>query len=251
MTRKVSFSILLCILATLKAQAQWSKQDSIRLQQMLNGKEELILNKEAVNSISFDFKPNKDDIKGKPLVSQDKPWMKFLDFLPKNFGDTTIWVKPKYIRINPYTPYTKWNEDPINDPIITNEKKWEINMVLNVNGEIKYDVREQRVMPTGKNNNAIQASVGLTHTFDADKLLYENLTKRGRAIRRNRKHANAWKTYMDYIPTRQDTVKKDTTLMMELLRRQAERLHPGVVEPADSSFLKNKVNGQDQTKESR
>ena len=86
-------------------------------------------------------------------------------------------------------------------------------MVLNVNSAIKYDVREQRVILTGKNNNAIQVSVGATYTFDAEKLLYENLTTRGRAIKRNRKHANAWKSYMDYIPTLQDTVKKDTTLM--------------------------------------
>jgi hypothetical protein len=56
---------------------------------------------------------------------------------------------------------------------------------------------------------------------------------------------------MDYIPTLQDTVKKDTTLMMELLRKQAERLYPGVVESSDSLLLKNKVNGQNQTKESR
>ena len=35
MTRRVSLSILLCTLAALTAQAQWSKQDSIRLQQLL------------------------------------------------------------------------------------------------------------------------------------------------------------------------------------------------------------------------
>ena len=251
MTQRVSLSILLCTLAALTAQAQWSKQDSLRLQQLLNGEEELIINKEAVKSIHFDFKPTKDAIQGSPMISQDKPWMKFLDALPRNFGDTTQWIKPQYVRFTPYTPYTRWDEDPVNDPIITNEKELKISMVLNVNSAIKYDVREQRVILTGKNNNAIQVSVGATYTFDAEKLLYENLTTRGRAIKRNRKHANAWKSYMDYIPTLQDTVKKDTTLMMERLRKQAERLYPGVVESSDSLLLKNKVNGQNQTKESR
>lgn len=47
MTQRVSLSILLCTLAALTAQAQWSKQDSLRLQQLLNGEEELIINKEA------------------------------------------------------------------------------------------------------------------------------------------------------------------------------------------------------------
>lgn len=50
MTQRVSLSILLCTLAALTAQAQWSKQDSLRLQQLLNGEEELIINKEAVKS---------------------------------------------------------------------------------------------------------------------------------------------------------------------------------------------------------
>ena len=59
MTQRVSLSILLCTLAALTAQAQWSKQDSLRLQQLLNGEEELIINKEAVKSIHFDFKPTK------------------------------------------------------------------------------------------------------------------------------------------------------------------------------------------------
>lgn len=99
---------------------------------------------------SFDFKPTKDAIQGSPMISQDKPWMKFLDALPKNFGDTTQWIKPQYVRFTPYTPYTRWDEDPVNDPIITNEKELKISMVLNVNSAIKYDVREQRVILTGK-----------------------------------------------------------------------------------------------------
>lgn len=34
-------------------------------------------------------------------------------------------------------------------------------------------------------------------TFDADKLLFENFTKRGRAIKRNRKRAKAWKLFLE------------------------------------------------------
>ena len=56
---------------------------------------------------------------------------------------------------------------------------------------------------------------------------------------------------MDYIPTLQDTVKKDTVMMMELLRKQAEKLYPGVIESTDSLLFKNKTDGQGQTKESR
>lgn len=45
---------------------------------------------------------------------------------------------------------------------------------------------------------------GVSISVDFDKLLYENLTKRGRAIKHNRTHAVAWKKYADYIPTKQD-----------------------------------------------
>ena len=51
MTQRVSLSILLCTLAALTAQAQWNKQDSIRLQELLNGDGELKIDTEAVKSI--------------------------------------------------------------------------------------------------------------------------------------------------------------------------------------------------------
>lgn len=117
MTQRVNFSILFCTISILTAQAQWNKQDSIRLQELLNGDGELKINTEAVKSIHFDFQSDKDNIKGTPIMSEDKPWMKFLKDLPKNFGDTTKWVRPNFVRLTPYTPYTTWHEDPVNDPI--------------------------------------------------------------------------------------------------------------------------------------
>ena len=106
MTQRVNFSILFCTISILTAQAQWNKQDSIRLQELLNGDGELKINTEAVKSIHFDFQSDKDNIKGTPIMSEDKPWMKFLKDLPKNFGDTTKWVRPNFVRLTPYTPYT-------------------------------------------------------------------------------------------------------------------------------------------------
>lgn len=41
MTQRVNFSILFCTISILTAQAQWNKQDSIRLQELLNGDGEL------------------------------------------------------------------------------------------------------------------------------------------------------------------------------------------------------------------
>lgn len=133
MTQRVNFSILFCTISILTAQAQWNKQDSIRLQELLNGDGELKINTEAVKSIHFDFQSDKDNIKGTPIMSEDKPWMKFLKDLPKNFGDTTKWVRPNFVRLTPYTPYTTWHEDPVNDPIFLKRKdsltiSWKLNI---------------------------------------------------------------------------------------------------------------------------
>lgn len=49
MTQRVNFSILFCTISILTAQAQWNKQDSIRLQELLNGDGELKINTEAVS----------------------------------------------------------------------------------------------------------------------------------------------------------------------------------------------------------
>lgn len=256
MTRRASISILICTISILTAQAQWNKQDSIRLQQLLNGEGELNINPEAVKSIHFDYKPEKEIIKGNPTMSQDKPWMRFLETLPKNFGDTTQWVKPKFVRLTPYTPYTKWSEDPIFDRVYAVEGKdslkignisWKLNIKLDpsrMNGHVE--------VHGGMDPTITPSNSPLIGGMDANKIFYETFSKRGRAIRRNRTRANAWKTYKDYIPTRQDTVKKDTATMLRLLRRKANELHPGVADslliaPTDSLFLKNKINGKNQT----
>ena len=235
MTQRVNFSILFCTISILTAQAQWNKQDSIRLQELLNGDGELKINTEAVKSIHFDFQSDKDNIKGTPFMSEDKPWMKFLKDLPKNFGDTTKWVRPNFVRLTPYTPYTTWHEDPVNDPILQN-------------GYV--------ILPAGMDQTVTPSNNPLIGGVDTDKFLYESLTKRGRAIRRNRNRAKGWKIYQSYVPTRQDSIlfpriskvseqdslpKQDTLLIKK----------DSAIINQNSLLLKDKINGKDQTEKSR
>ena len=237
-------------------QAQWNKQDSIRLQELLNGDGELKINTEAVKSIHFDFQSDKDNIKGTPIMSEDKPWMKFLKDLPKNFGDTTKWVRPNFVRLTPYTPYTTWHEDPVNDPIFLKRKdsltiSWKLNIKLIPglrNGYV--------ILPAGMDQTVTPSNNPLIGGLDADKFLYESLTKRGRAIRRNRNRAKGWKIYQSYVPTRQDSIlfpriskvseqdslpKQDTLLIKK----------DSAIINQNSLLLKDKINGKDQTEKSR
>lgn len=185
---RISLSILFCILGILASKAQLSKRDSIRLKQLLEGDEEIKLNPEAVKNIQFNFARDINEMR-KPKMSEEKPWMEFNKSLPKNFNDTVQWRKSKYIRLLPYTIFTQLGEDPVNDKIIKTHKDT-LRIKLKFDYLKKYIPQHQPVV-----------------SFDAEKLLYENLTKRGRAIRRNRKRAKAWKIYNDYVPTKEDSLK--------------------------------------------
>ena len=185
---RISFSILFCIIGILPSKAQLSRRDSIRLKQLLEGDKEIKLNQEAVKSIQFNFAPDINEMH-KPKMSEEKPWMEFNKSLPKNFNDTVQWRKPKFIRLLPYTIFTRLGEDPVND-IIIKTRKDTLRMKLKLDYLKEYIPQHQPVV-----------------SFDAEKLLYENFTKRGRAIRRNRKRAKAWKIYNDYVPTKEDSLK--------------------------------------------
>lgn len=245
MTQKVNICILFCTISILTAQAQWSKQDSIRLQELLNQEGELKINTEAIKSIDFDFKSDKDNIKGTPLMSEDKPWMNFLKNLPKNYDDTTQWVRPKFIRLTPYTPYTQWHEDPVNDPIFANKsKKDTLKMSWKLNIELIPGLQNGYVtLPAGMDQTVTPSNNPLIGGLDTDKFLYETLTKRGRTIRRNRERAKGWKIYQSYVPTRQDS------LLFHKTNRVPKQDTLSIKQ--DSLFLEHKIDSKNQAQESR
>jgi hypothetical protein len=113
--------------------------------------------------------------------------MQFVEELPILFDDTVSNRRPQHIRLLPFSCFTRWDEDPfaLQDKL-AKEKKWKMHWQI-----------DKRYTTPGS---------GAMVTFSTDKMLYETFTKRGRAIRRNRKHANAWKTYQDYVPTLQDSL---------------------------------------------
>ena len=196
-------SILVCCIGIFSIHAQSEKKDSLRFKK----EGEIYINQEAVKSIEFNFMSQPEIIKPKPKMDERKPWMEFRKDIPKNFTDTTTWRKPKYTRATPYTPYTRYDEDPIYDRVLTKDTL-SIRMKLNMD-KIKLAPgmgHGYRVVPGGMDQSVTPSNNPITG-FDADKILFENLTKRGRAIKRNRKKAKAWKIYKDYVPTKEDSLK--------------------------------------------
>ena len=100
-----------------------------------NGKGELKLNEEAIKMITFDFMPNSNE-SNKPLEAPlEKSWMKFKqDFdVPISLTDTTKVRKPEgYIRMLPYSIWTKFGEDPVYDVMVFGkQKEYKITWTLN------------------------------------------------------------------------------------------------------------------------
>ena len=199
MNSRAGISILACCIGILSAQAQNEKKGS--LQQKKEG--EIYINREAVKSIEFNFMGQPEIMKPKPKMDERKPWMEFRKDLPINMTDTTTYRKKKYIRM---LPYSIWGYD--NSHLRYRKDTLSIRMKLNMD-KIKPAPgmgHGYRVVPGGMDQSVTPSNNPITG-FSADKILFENFTKRGRAIKRNKKKAKAWKTYKDYVPTKEDSLK--------------------------------------------
>ena len=199
MNSRAGISILACCIGILSAHAQSEKKDS--LQQKKEG--EIYINQEAVKSIEFNFMGQPEIMKPKPKMDERKPWMEYRKDLPVNMTDTITYRKKKYIRM---LPYSIWGYD--NSHLRYRKDTLSIRMKLNMD-KIKPAPgmgHGYRVVPGGM-DQSVTPSNNPIGGFSADKILFENLTKRGRAIKRNKKKAKAWKTYKDYVPTKEDSLK--------------------------------------------
>lgn len=174
--------------------------------------EELHLNMDAVKMIQFDFssisKPE-----AKPVEApMEKKWMQFKTdiAMPRSLLDTTTVKKPgKFIRLLPFSIWTRFDEDPIYDVLVTGRPSG-LEMTWSLGKTVYKEEYGKSIMPApGETYQSLMTKgAGITiENLDINKFLTENFTRRGRMLRHNRKHANAWKTYKDYKPTREDSLK--------------------------------------------
>ena len=183
-------------------------------------KGQIRLNKDAVRMIQFDFNAPQKEHSQPQSAPLDKKWMSFKTEvrMPRSLTDTTAVRKPTgYVRAEPYTIWTRYGEDPVFDVLVYGRpaKKqvyWKLQPYVSSREEEyghtlppsmgrMYDLFSGGGNPMG---------AGVVAYMDFDKILFENFTARGRAIRHNRTHATAWKTYRDYVPTREDSLKFPT-----------------------------------------
>lgn len=176
--------------------------------------EEIKLNENAVKMIQFDFTAQPNNKIEKMLEAPlEAEWKKFKEKVPfkRSFADTTT-VKQidGYVRATPYSIWNRYNEDPIESVMPTLKKKWSVYWKLTPYLHKQNEEYGKTIIPsTGEMYEALTAPSGSGVVIETDfnKLLFESLTARGRAIKHNRKYANAWKTYATYVPTREDSAR--------------------------------------------
>ena len=112
--RKRLFISAVSLLLTGVCYAQWSAQDSLKLQKLLEGSEELKLNPKAVKQIDF------GGAVGSPRMSEEKRWMLPDESLPEALP------KPKVVlTLMPYKANTRYNWDPVyQKKIRVNKNTW-------------------------------------------------------------------------------------------------------------------------------
>ena len=144
---------------------QLTRQDSLRLQQLLNGQVEIVIDDETQQEIDRLFNPETE--------------------LPRYYISQVDTVDGRgYIRLLPYGPF----ESP-------EEEKIYVEIPLNKEYLAGYDPRLEPASAGKFTPSALMVGAGISTTFNADKLLGIIFSKKMRAKVKNAKEAKSWEGY--------------------------------------------------------
>ena len=154
--RYITVSILL--LAVLPVLGQEKKDKEIKL------------NEDAVKLIQFDFLPTDVDHNEPMMAPIEKPWMEYKNPLDEGISrsitdDFVVKKVHGYIRLCPYSIWTKWDEDPVYDKTIEGRP---VELVMNegpdFNRKLQTDYGYSRKPSPGRTyemlNNSTSIQVG-------------------------------------------------------------------------------------------
>ncbi len=146
MTRRF-ISLPLLFLTALVAYSQnprWTKQDSIKLQRILNGADELKLNPEAVQQIDF------GSLGGAPMQSAEKTWMLPDETLPYTLPGEAERQKV-VLTLFPNLTNTKFNVDVVSGrKIKLNANTWRNDPFYNLKNQYIYSNWAKKPMDGGE-----------------------------------------------------------------------------------------------------
>ena len=108
--RKFLWLFYLIALTQICTAQELSKQDSIRLSAILDGDQELHINKDVINQIDFG-----SGVLGTPLIITDKQWLAPDATLPSVHPNDIPMDKRRILSLKPYKANTPYNWDPIRE----------------------------------------------------------------------------------------------------------------------------------------
>lgn len=225
---------------------------SVTFAQHQSEDKEIQLNMDAVKMIQFDFNsPVQLDNKPKeaPL---NKKWQEFKTDIgiPRSLLDTTKVKKPNnYVRMLPYTIWTRFGEDPVYDVLVFQREK-KLEMTWSIGNTYKEEYGRTLLPTPGQMYETASKAFGsgaVLRDLDINKFLTDNLTRRGRMLRRNRKHATAWKNYQNYKPTIEDSLKMPNfyrrTTLLPIIKDSTKVEHDSIhIQQHDSTRTKSQDN---------
>jgi hypothetical protein len=172
MDKKLLLLFILCLQHTETLYAQWTEQDSIWLQDVLSGKKDLQLKPEVLKAIEEGSFIRTDP----PSMREDTQSMPLQHLISKDFSE---YIKP--------TENTKPTDSLFILPAVF--------MRLGLNEPLPQDpINKAAYTPKGK----VTAPVPLGVSFSASDILNSIFLPSERAKARNRKKANAWKSYNSF-----------------------------------------------------
>lgn len=191
MNKRLCLSLFLFSIGILAIHAQWTTQDSLKLQKFLSQEGELKLNHKEIGNIHLESPSLPKQLNQNPLMDEEKSILNFDTTLPDFFitCDSINRTRKIYLSLRPYGIF---NRPAIASYIFPMAVKTNIR-----NGREKSNYSTSPFMPQPGIAGRVSAPIGpgISCSFSAEDLLQRVFSKKGRARLHNAEHANAWKTY--------------------------------------------------------
>jgi len=141
------FILVVFILAGVNSSAQrWTKEDSLKLKRLLDGHEEIKLNKDAVRRINLGEQPSV------PMMSEDKSWIAPDPTLP-----SALPTPKPYISLIPYKSNTPFNWDAFyRKKVIVRKDTWRNDPFYDLKRQTSYSNWAQSIGGDGERSTLEQ-----------------------------------------------------------------------------------------------
>ena len=107
-TRKIAVLICALFVVHISYAQEWSTQDSVRIDKLINVEQELNINRDLIVQIDFG-----SAVMGTPYLYTEKSWLAPDATLPISLPDEIPLDKRKMLTLRPYNGSTPYNWDPI------------------------------------------------------------------------------------------------------------------------------------------